>query len=641
MRGYITPAGSTRGAAAARLRRRLVTGAVASSVVVLAAASPAAVGAKPPKGHGHKGKGGADLILTGGQIVTMNDKHPFAQALAIDGHDIVAVGSQRSVMHARGSRTKVVRLHGKTVIPGLQDSHLHMTTLGFEMKHTAELSFALSQKDVLDAVRKQIKRQHPKPGEWIQGERWLDNKYLSGMVSRWQLDKLAPDNPVWLTRNSGGMAVNTKVFEMMGIRDNDPSTWPNWWLEDPPNFTPSDVIVREPRTITTVDGKTQRLNVPNGVFMGAHGGSPALGLLTARPPALTHEQTLESIRDGSREMLSLGVTAFVQPSGGISDYLDAYARGWLQPLRLVNAYLGAYRTQSPAAIGADIDAAKGAFSGNPSLEMTGIKFFADGGALTRSTWVSKPMHNWQMIDGTPTFGVPVQPDNALREAQYRAAADRGWNLHTHATGDQAMRQVVDLYSRIIHDKGGPKADLRYTIEHGYLPMEPGTRVIDDMARNGIIESVQPNWNYQDGAAFIDNLGPERFSRTNPVGSYMKAGVVVASGSDYNTNHWNPWLGVYSMLTRKVMGTDYVAGRKERVGILDALKTYTYNGAYLARQEKLRGSLAPGKLADLVVLDIPDIRELDRKPSIALGMDRRIDWTLVGGDTAYKAAGFRP
>jgi predicted amidohydrolase YtcJ len=589
----------------------------------------------------HRG-GGADLILTGGQIVTMNEQRPFAEALAVEGDEIVAVGSERSVMRERGATTEVVRLHGKTVIPGLQDSHLHMSTLGWEMENTAELTFALSQQDVLNAVRDQIERQDPQPGEWIQGRRWLDNKYLGGMVSRWQLDELAPDNPVWLSRNSGGMAVNTKVFEMMGIRDNDPSTWPNWWLEDPANFTPSDVIVREPRTITTVDGETMRVDVPTGVFMGAHGGSPALGLLTVRPPGLTREQTLESIRDGAREMLSLGVTAFIQPSGGIRDYLEAYDRGWLQPLRLVNSYMGAYRTQSPATIGADLDTAAGAFSGNPNLEMTGIKFFADGGALTRSTWVSQPMHNWQTVDGTPTFGVPVETNNVLREAQYRAASDRGWDLHTHATGDRAMRQVVDLYSHIIEDKGGRKADLRYTIEHGYLPLEAGTRVIDDMARNGIIESIQPNWNYQDGAAFLDNLGPERFSRTNPVRSYMEAGLVVAAGSDYGTNHWDPWLGVYSMLTRKIMGTDYVAGPQERVGILDALKTYTVNGAYLARQENSRGSLEPGKLADLVVLDLADIRELDREPSIALGMDRRVAWTLVGGETAYKAEErFRP
>lgn len=582
----------------------------------------------------------ADLILTGGQIVTMDERRPFAKAVAVENGEITAVGSAHAVAREGGRDTKVVHLRGKTVIPGLQDSHLHLSPLGWEMKNTAELSFAVSQADILQAVREHIERMDPAPGEWIRGVRWMDNKYPGGMVDRWQLDALAKDNPVWLERTNGGMAVNTKVFEMMGIRDDDPSTWPDWWLEDPPDFTSADRIIRERRTITTIDGQTRELEVPNGVFIGAHGGSPALGLLTERPPEPTHEETLESIRDGSREMLSLGVTAFIQPSGGIEDYREAYGRGWLQPLRLVNGYTGSYRTQPPEAIGAALDAAEGAFSGNPNLEMTGIKFFADGGVQTRTAWLSEPMRNWETIDGAPNFGVQVA-DDALREAQYRAAADRGWDLHTHATGDRAMRQVVDLYSKIIDDKGGPSADLRWTIEHGYLPLEPATRVVDDMARYGIIESIQPNWNYQSGAAFLDNFGPERFARANPWRSYMRAGVVTAAGSDYGTNHWDPWLGVYSMLTREVMGTGYVAGPRERVKIRDALKAYTINGAYAARQEDSRGSLEPGKLADLVVLDLPDIRRLDRHPSLALGMGERVLWTVVGGETAYRAERFTP
>ncbi|CNF47437.1 metal-dependent hydrolase [Mycobacterium tuberculosis] len=651
MRGYTTPPASARSAASAadgelrarsrpggsagRRRRRALISMFASSIVVLASASPALAAPKP-----HNGKGAADLILTGGQIVTMSKKRPFAKALAVADGKVVAVGSEQVVMRKRGAKTKVVDLHGKTVIPGLQDSHIHLSPLGWEMKNTAELSFAVSQADVLKAVREHIDRMDPAPGEWIRGVRWMDNKYDGGMVDRWRFDALAPDNPMWLARTNGGMAVNTKVFEKMGIHDDDPSTWPDWWLEDPPDFTPADRIIRAKRTITTVDGQTRELEVPNGTFIGAHGGSPALSLLTVRPPEPTHEEMLQSIRDGSREMLSLGVTAFVQPSGGIEDYREAYARGWLQPLRLANGYLGSFRTQSPGTVGAALDAADGAFSGNPNLEMTGVKFFADGGAQTRTAWVSEPMRNWETIDGKPNFGVQVA-DDALREAQYRAAADRGWDLHTHATGDRAMRQVVDLYSKIIRDKGGPGGDFRWTLEHGYLPLEPGTRVIEDMARYGIIESIQPNWNYQSGAAFMDNFGPERFARVNPVRSYMRAGVVTAAGSDYGTNHWDPWLGVYSMLTRKVMGSDHVAGPNERVKILDALRAYTINGAYAVHQDDTRGSLEVGKVADLVVLDLGDIKDLNRHPELALGMNKRILWTLVDGETAYKAEHFRP
>jgi predicted amidohydrolase YtcJ len=122
---------------------------------------------------------------------------------------------------------------------------------------------------------------------------------------------------------------------------------------------------------------------------------------------------------------------------------------------------------------------------------------------------------------------------------------------------------------------------------------------------------------------------------------MRAGVVTAAGSDYGTNHWDPWLGVYSMLTRKVMGSDHVAGPNERVKILDALRAYTINGAYAVHQDDTRGSLEVGKVADLVVLDLGDIKDLNRHPELALGMNKRILWTLVDGETAYKAEHFRP
>lgn len=574
----------------------------------------------------------ADLILTGGEIVTMDEDAPRARALAVEDGAITAIGDPEDVDDERGPGTEVVDLRGKTVIPGLQDSHIHFVPLGWELANSAELTFALSQQDVLDAVRARAAAQ---PGGWIVGNRWDEYKYAGGMVTRWQLDEIAPDRPVSLDRVYRGVAVNTMVLSLMGIRDDDPSTWPSWWLQDPADFTFEDKILRAPRTIT-VDGQTRTVNVPTGVFVG----SRASALVTARPPEMAFEDEVASLRDGSREMLRLGVTAIVDASQEGGDaYREAARRGWLQPLRVANMYEGTFRTHAPDAIGARLDrrAAEGKFGGDRFLRMTGVKFYTDGGVGTRSAWLSQPFNRWQEIERERNFGVPVVENDAYRLAQFREAARRGWSLHSHATGDRGMRQVTDQYMKLIDGIRitDPDFDPRWSIEHAYLPLEPRTMTVFDMAEYGIIASVQPVFGWQLGQSFRDNLGTGRFARLNPIRSYRRAGVTVAAGSDYGVAHYNPWLGVYAMLTRNVQGTRYVSGPAERVGIEDALRAYTINGAYATFDDDIRGSLRVGKLADLAVLDIPSIRELDANPSLALRMDERVLWTLVEGRTGYR------
>lgn len=619
-----------------RMNRRQFT-----TTSLAAVAAPATVAGVA---HADRSRGGADLILTGGQVVTMDESRPFAQAIAIMDGRITAVGSEEVVARHRGPATRVIDLRKKTVIPGLQDSHIHLETLGWDLANVADLSFAVSQEDVLDTIRTRMARLDVRAGEWVEGTRWQDDKYAGGMVTRWQLDEIAPNNPVYLSApgGAGGIAVNTQVFALMGIKDEDPSTWPSWWLEDPEDFTFADEIVRVRRMVTTVDGETRELEIPTGVFRFAHGGSPAGRLVTVGPPARSFEDQIASLRDGAREMLRLGVTAIVDTlQQGAEVYREAYRRGLLPHLRIVDMYRGGFRTQTPAAIADYLEEREqeGDIAGNPYLVKPGAKFFADGGALTRTAWLSEPFHDWENVEGEPNTGFSVVADDGYREAQYRAVADRGWTLHTHATGDRAMRQVVDLYAKIMAER--PAVDLRWTIEHSYLPLEAETRTIDDMARHGIIASVQPNWNYQHGAAFLANLGPERFARATPVASYLRAGVVVASGSDYPPNHHNPWLGIYSLLTRETMGTGYVAGQRERVSVLEALRTYTLNGAYLATEERTRGSLEVGKVADLVVLDLENIGQLQARPKLALDMSQRVVLTLVDGQAAYTAPGFAP
>jgi predicted amidohydrolase YtcJ len=576
----------------------------------------------------------ADLILHGGQIVTVDPSFTTAQALAIADGRVLAVGRDRSVLRHRGPDTRVVDLDGRVVIPGLIDSHIHFLPLGRDVRQEAELGLAMSVEEMLDAIAALRERLDPEPGAWLVGNRWDQYKY-PGMVTRWQLDSIAPDNPVYLNRVYRGVAVNTEVLRRMGIDDADPRTWPAWWLEDPADFTFEDRIYRAPRELA-VDGTLRMVDVPTGVFLGARGSA----LVTVGPPEPELADAATDVRDGVREMLRLGVTSIIDPSSRWSAvvpvYREARDRGYLQ-LRVLDIYEGTYFVHPPDQIARHLDAVPVDRLADPFLRWRGTKFYSDGGAGTRSAWVSESFDRWEAFEGSPNHGFPVTTDDELRRAQYRAAVERGWQLHTHAAGDRAMRQAVDLYRSVMAEVRDtlPDADLRWSLIHAYFPIEPQTRVLEEMAELGIVAAANPVFQWQEGIAFATNVGEARMARMQPFRSYVEAGVIMASGSDYPVTSHDPWMGIYALLTRRDQATGTVYGPDETVGIADALRSYTVNGAYVAFADDWLGSLEPGKAADLVVLDLDDILALERDPELAFGMRDRIVMTMVDGQVRYE------
>lgn len=579
----------------------------------------------------------ADVIFTNGQIVTVDRNFTIAEGLAIKDGRIIAVGSNEALVAHRGEATRVVDLRGKVVIPGLQDSHIHFLSLGRDVNFEVDLTYAMSAEDIVEATRKVEERQKLAPGEWLVGSRWDQYKYPR-MVTRWELDEVAPDNPVALYRVYRGVAVNSAVFRLMGIDDQRPETWPSWWLEDPGDFTFEDKIFREKRKVT-LNGVTTEREVPTGVFVGVK----ALHLVTARPPDQQFEDDVESVRLGVQEMLRLGVTSIVDPASrmgyNMKVYQEAYNRGLLK-LRISAVYEGIFNTQPPEWIREHLEQIQINNLGDRYLRWRGTKFYGDGGVGTRSAWLSEPFAMWDELEGEKNFGIPVMSDNDLREAQYRAAVDNGWDLHTHSCGDAAMRQTMDLYKKLLDElrAADPDRERRFSIIHAYFPLEPKTRVLDDMARYGVVAVTNPVFNWQLGYSFAANSGRERMARLQPFRSYMRGGVIMASGSDYGVATHDPWMGLYALLTRKEQKTGQAFGPEETVGIEDALRSYTWNGAYLTYEENFKGSLEVGKVADLVVLDLSDIRELERHPDVLFEMDERVLLTMVDGEARFQKKG---
>jgi predicted amidohydrolase YtcJ len=582
----------------------------------------------------------ADWIFTGGQVVTVDEDFSIQEAIAVRGGQILAVGSAEAIDSLRGPRTEVMDLAGRAVVPGLQDSHIHFLSLGHDITYEAELTFAMTAEEIVTEITDLEERLNPAPGDWLVGNRWDQYKYPE-MVTRWMLDEVTPENPVRLNRVYRGVAVNTLVFEMMGIRDEDPGTWPAWWLEDPPDFTFEDRIFRAPRTLT-IGGESREYLIPTGAFVGTR----ASRLVTVGPgaadPDVAFEMDVESVHLGALEMLSLGVTSIVDPSSrmgyGMKVYQEAVNRGLMAGLRIPAVYEGTFYTHSLDFMREHFDGIKVNNLGDSWLRWRGVKFYADGGAGTRSAWLSESFSGWEDFEGEPNPGIPVQRDNDAREAQYRVAAlDYGWDLHTHTCGDMAMRQTVDLYMKLMDEirAARPDADLRWSLIHAYLPLEPATRVLEDMAEYGIIASVNPVFNWQEGAAFLTNLGPERFARTKPFRSYVEAGVSLNSGSDYPVTSHDPWIGMYALMTRRSQADGQVYGPDETLDLEEALRSYTINGAYLTYEEDSRGSLEEGKVADLVVLDLDDIHRLEANPDLLFEMRDRILLTMSGGKVRFR------
>ncbi len=582
----------------------------------------------------------ADTIFTNGKIVTVDTNFSIAQALAIKDGKLIAVGTNADALAHRGPNTKVLDLAGKTIIPGLQDSHIHFLSLGEDVTFEADQTYSKNAQDIVNSIADLIKRRNIQPGEWIRGSKWDQYKYPDGMVTRWQLDAVSPRNPVMLSRTYRGTAVNSEAFRLMGINDEKPETWPAWWLKDPENFTYEDKIFRQQRRIVTDDGQTRTVSVPTGVFLGARGTQ----VLTQRPRQYTFEEDVQSVKTGAAEMLRLGVTSIVDPSSRLGYnmrvYQEAYNRGYVT-LRISAVYEGTFNTQTPDFIRQRLDAVKINNLGNSFLRWRGTKFYGDGGVGSRSSWISEPFEHSMEIEGSPNFGEPVMADYATREAQYRAAVDFGWDLHTHATGDQAMRQVVDLYKKLIDEKRKtqPSFSPRWSVIHAYMPMEPKTNMLADMQKYGMIAVPNPVFNWQQGTGFATNIGETRMARLQPVRSYIKAGVMTASGSDYGVTTHNPWMGLYALLTRKDQTSGKVYGPDERVDIKDALRTYTINGAYLTYEENFKGTLEVGKIADLVVLDIPSIDALQQNPELCFQIPDKIMVTMVEGQIRYNKPGF--
>ena len=535
-------------------------------------------------------KPAADLIMTNARVWTVDKTHPTAQAVAILGQRIVAVGSNSDVEAWHGKNTRVIDAGGKLLLPGFNDSHVHFVSGGMQLA-SVELNDATSAQEFARRIGEQAKR--TAKGEWVRGGNWDETKWTPPqMPSKELIDPLTPDTPVFVERYDGHMALaNSIALRLAGVTAQTP---------DPPGGT----IVRDAK------------GNPTGALKDA-----AMDAVYNVIPQLSHQQRLQAARRALALAASLGVTSVqdMNPDyGDIAAYSELLQRGELT----TRIYAAPLIPQVDDQIKIGI---RHAFGG-PYLRLGALKAYADGSLGSATAYFFEPFTNQPDNHGLLSDG--MQPLSLMRDRMMRADA-AGLQLCTHAIGDQGISIILDLYTEIVKAHG--EADRRFRIEHA---QHMAAKDFDRFAQLHVIASMQPYHAIDDGRWAESRIGHDRASRTYAFRTFLDHGVRLAFGTDWSVAPLNPMFGVYAAVTRATLDGKNPNGwfPEQKLTVTEAVEAYTMGSAYAEFQEDEKGSITPGKLADLVVLS-DDIFNIAPEKI----RDVKVVNTIVGGQIVFDAA----
>jgi len=566
---------------------------IAIALTALAAPGRTGAQAQPP----------ADVVLVNGTVLTVDANDSVAQAVAIAGGKIVAVGTNDAIRARVGPSTQVIDLRGRTATPGLIDTHVHFSEA--DALFSVELSEAASIADVLEKVRAQVAKL--KPGEWVRGRGWDEGKFKERRyVTAADLDQVAPDNPVWLVHTTGHYGVaNSYAMKMSEVTASTPAP-------------PAGTIDRD------------AANKPSGVMKEA-----AMGLVSRNVPSLTRDQQRAGIVRIIEDFNKEGMTGAKDPGIGQQKweiYQELLKEGRLN-VHLFALWSGARRAADNAQVLARVTAnpKPPASFGDGLLMSGGVKMFMDGSGGARTAWMHQDWNKNFTEKDTGNTGYPTTPPDDYRTI-VTELHNAGVHVSTHAIGDRAIDWVVDTYAAALAAK--PTKGLRHGIIHDNTPTD---HAIDEMARlqkefdAGYPESQAP-FTWWIGDNYAGNLGPERGKRLNPFRTYVKRGIRWAGGSDYGVTPFPARYGLWASVARKTLNGTYGAtpfGTAESVDIKTALRSYTIWAAHQLFLENRTGSIETGKDADIAVWD----RNMYTVPTDAL-KDLKCELTLFRGKVVH-------
>src|SRR5688500_10269739 len=537
-----------------------------------------------------------DLILVNGRIVTVDERRPEAQAMAVRGDTIAALGTTEEMRKLAGPNTKVIDLQGQLAVPGFIEGHGHFTGLG-EGLMNLNLMPMKSWQEIVAAVEREAKA--AKPGQWIVGRGWHQEKWTStpnpnveGFPTHESLSRVSPNNPVVLTHASGHASfVNAKAMELSNI------------TRDTANPAGGEVLHDAKGNPTGLLRETASRLVRRG---------------TGEPAPTAEERTARALRGvelATQEALSKGVTSFQDAGSGfetvdmLKKLIDEKKLGirlWMM-LRVGNEAL----TQR-------IKDYKIINYGDKRLTVRAIKVSIDGALGPRGAWLLEPYADKPDSSGLNTTSV----ESTKRTAQI--ALENGFQLCVHAIGDRANREVLDIYEAAFKAAGVNGKELRWRIEHAQH-ISPAD--IPRFGQLGVIASMQGIHATSDAPYVLQRLGEDRARSGAYVWqSLMKSGALVMNGTDVPVEDIDPIASFHASVGRK-MQDGGVFFEEQRMSRMDALRSYTINNAMGAFEEDIKGSLTPGKLADIVVLSkdiltVPEDQILEAKVVYTIRSEER-------------------
>jgi predicted amidohydrolase YtcJ len=532
----------------------------------------------------------ADLIVTHASIYTVDRRHPRAEAVAVIGERIVAVGSRGEIDSWRGAATRVIDAHGRLLLPGFNDSHVHFTDGGAGLAGV-QLNDANSAAEFKRRLAAQAAR--TTGGEWILGGAWDETKWSpKGEPTAALIDDVTRDVPVFVSRYDGhqGLA-NSAAMRLAGISAGTADV-------------DGGVIGRDAS------------GAPTGIFKDA-----AQELIFKAIPPRSREQRLAAARRALAHAASVGVTSVQHMSAEYADvevYSELLEKGQLT----TRIYCAPLETgwQDQARIGV-----RRAW-GSAYLRLGAVKGFADGSIGSRTAALLRPYSDEP--DNRGILSAEMHPPEAMRERLLQADA-AGLQLRVHAIGDRAISMVLDMFETI--EKANGYHDQRMTIEHA---QHTAADDFERFARLHVIASMQPYHAIDDGRWVEARIGHERARTSYAWRSFLDHGVTLAFGTDWDVAPLNPLLGLHAAVTRATLDGKNPQGwiPEQKITLAEAVEAYTLGSAFAEFQENEKGSITAGKLADMVILS-EDI--------FAIGPEAirnvKVETTIVGGRIVYGGA----
>jgi len=537
--------------------------------LVLALAPPASKAVPSP-----------DIILHHGKIVTVNDHFRLAEAMAVRGDRIVAIGSNDTVRDLAGQQTRQIDLQGRTVLPGLIDSHLHlMSSAMYEFDRQVPTMDSIA--DVLAYVRSRAAVL--RPGQWIGIEQvFITRLRERRFPTRQELDEAAPRNPV-VFRTGPDAAVNSLALKRSGIDRN---------------FKITDGQAGQ----VECDPKTGE---PTGILRNCH-RFVKYESAERVPSDADRRERLRALLAAYNEVGITSVTDRETHDDDIEVLQSLQGRGELTCRIRLTYFIDAQMPWNRIEAAVNRAAKHRLHHYDPMLWLHGIKIYLDGGMLTGSAFMREPWgvsKIYSIVDPRYVGLRFIEPERLFRIA--RLVLSSGLQLTAHCVGDGAFETLVDAYERV--DRELPVRSLRPCVSHANFMTSGG---IEEMRSLGVVADMQPVWLYLDGATLLAQFGDVRLALFQPYKTLADRGVTVGGGSDHmqkigrrrSINSYDPFLGMWTSLVRRPRWTDGPLHSEQALDRAAAIRFYTMNNAFLTFEERQKGSLEVGKLADFIVLD---------------------------------------